>query len=94
MTSWLFNDSSDSHQVLDGEVEKYKWHWLIHIIIVLYQMFISCHLKLILVNDFFVTSINVTELAINITPGETSELIDSLNLAILIGIEVTEYGIK
>jgi hypothetical protein len=57
-------------------------------------MLISSYLKLHFVNDLLVRPVRNAEWCENITKGKTSELIKSLNLSILVGIQMIEDIVK
>jgi len=57
-------------------------------------MLVSSLLKLNFVEDLFIRPLWDTEVTENISKGKTSELIKSLDLPVLISIQVIEHGIE
>jgi hypothetical protein len=94
MASRLLQDSTNSHKMLNSEVEQHKRHWLICGQVVLVKMLVCSLLKLNFVEDLFIGPFWDTEVTENISKGKTSELIKSLDLTVLISIQVIEHGIE
>jgi len=94
MTTWLLEDSTDPEQMLDGEVEQDKRHWFVGDVVVLDHSVICTQLKLFFVHNFLVRTIWHTKGGVDITPEKTSELIESLDLSVFVGIKMFEDHIE
>jgi len=94
MTAWSLDNSANSKQMLNGEVEQDKVHRDLSLGIIVLQLLFGLLLQLYLVLNLFIRSGWITEGRKDISEDKASVLVEGVNLPVFVRIEVLAKHIK